>query len=1137
MKAIKNINMFLVNSMKNLALNTINYFYGCENEQNDIDGHKIKVEIEDENNINEEEQKKYSISAKDDELESHSINTNDDEHNITEEKELDYSIDEEEPEIFEEASEFFFKIKEVNTFIKILEKLKLTEYINIPRICSIGNQSNGKTSILTNIIGLDILPKGDGVVTRRPLELRLNKIKTGKPYIYFNDDKNNKITDFSSIKDKINILTNSICGNNKDIKDSPLIINVFSQTCPNLTIIDLPGISRVPVGDQPKNIEEITKEMTLKYINDPYTIILCAIDVNQDITTSDGLYLAKEIDYYGERTLGVLTKIDLMDEGTDCKEILLNKFIPLKLGYIAVKNRSKLDLINNVNIQEGLRKEKLFFENNVIYKNIDKKLLGTHSLVERLVELYTNMFYKNIGDFTASINQHLKRLNNELLLIGKPLSQNLFEKNIIMNKLIKNYCNIFLDLLMNKNNEVKCDLKTEINNNDLITKEERNKIKNLYDNFLLKYCSNANNFIELPTKIPKNISSLQLLSPNLKKIENESILLFQIIVEHLFKLSHRAIHKVFKRYNSMENKIVEVIDNIFRDEVKKTKNMIEQILKYELTYEFTNDKEFLEKYSDQEIISYKNDKIILQNILNDYFLIIIRNIRNIIPKTIQYKLIIHLESNLYNNLVNYLINNQEILGELKESDNYIKIRKNLTKTKNILEKLIRKVNNSLLASRALLKYEKNERKKHLLILQKEKRDKLFKNSLKKLKEIRNDISKGSNNEENIKGSLESMCIIGSIINENIIEEKEKNPEKFIPINEAIKVEEENPIFCLGLLAKNLENQGIMTVIEKEEVKTEEEKELSISTLDFIANGMINKTKFDLHFDFGEERNEQLLFNEYEQKRFKDLIKEKISQKFGISKEKLILADPQRGSFQISLFQMDNFNKLSLEQLKSSFKMDKDLCGIKEIQENLIFKACKLTKNMLDAKGNRSSGWGIGEKRGGFPYRPPIGWIGFGLNVTGKYDNGNDDWLAYNGNKNEWAVAYHGVGVGGKAKNVAEAIHMIVKGDCDKTNEVVKEDAKVFLIPGNGQVHHAHKNINKLNSDEYVGKGVYCSPNPKVMDSYAREYQGYRMSLMLRVKPQRIRYCDCVCENEKSSYWVLNGKSDEMRPYRILVKKV
>ena len=192
---------------------------------------------------------------------------------------------------------FFSRIKEVNTFINLLKKLKLTEYINIPKIVSIGNQSNGKTSILTNIIGLDILPKGEGVVTRRPIELRLNHIDNNEPYIYFDEDKENIITDFSCIKEKINTLTNSICGNDKNILDNPLIINIFSQTCPNLTIIDLPGIARVPVGNQPKNIEEITKEITLRYINDPYTIILCALDANQDITTSDGLFLAKQVDY------------------------------------------------------------------------------------------------------------------------------------------------------------------------------------------------------------------------------------------------------------------------------------------------------------------------------------------------------------------------------------------------------------------------------------------------------------------------------------------------------------------------------------------------------------------------------------------------------------------------------------------------------------------------------------------------------------------------------------------------------------------------------------------------------------------------------------------------------------------------
>ena len=975
---------------------------------------------------------------------------------------------------------------------------------------------------MTNIIGLDILPKGDGVVTRRPLELRLNYYN-GEPYIIFEEDKNNKITDFQYVKDKINELTNSICKNNKNIKNEPLIINIYSKTCPNLTIIDLPGITRVPIGDQPDNIEEITKEMTSKYINDPYTIILCAIDVNQDLSTSDGLYLAKEVDYCGERTLGVLTKVDLMDKGTDCVNILLNKVIPLKLGYIAVKNRSKLDLMNNISIKEGFEKEKLFFVNNEIYNKMDKKLFGTKSLIERLIELYTNIFFKNIGDIIYSINQHIIRINKELLLIGKPVPPNVLEKNVLMQNCLKNYCDMFFNILNNKKN----NLINNENYND--PNNERKKLKNLYENFLISLYSKKNFNIILPNELPEKISLLKILAPNLKTVENESILLFEIIVEFLFELSHKSIHKVFKRFDLMENKICEIIDNIFEKQVKNTKVIIEQILKNELTYEFTNDKNFLEKYEDI-INNNKFNKTSLQNASNDYYLIIIRNIRNIIPKTIQYKLILYLENNLYKDLVEHLFKNQEILNDFKESEKYINLRKDLNNNKIKLEKLLKKIYNSPLISQSLLIYDKNQRKTQLLLMQKEKRDKLFKNSLKKLKDIRNNINNNFKLEE-IKDSLESMCIIGSIISEHILEEKEKNPEKFVPINKAIKYEVKDPMFCLGLLAHNLEEQGIMTVIEKEEVKTEEEKELSISTLDFIANGMINKTKFDLHFDFGEERNEQLLFNEYEQNKFKDLIIQKISEKFCIPKEKLIVTDPQRGSIKFSLFQMEEFNTLSLKELKRQFKMDDTLCKIKRVQEDLIFKACKLTLNMLDSKGNRNTGWDIGEKRGGYEYRPPLGWIGYGLNVIGKYDNGSNDWLDYNGNKDEWAVAYHGVGIGKNVKNVAESVHNIVIG---KNAADINE--KVYLEAGPNQVHKDCKNINRLNSDETVGVGVYCSPNPKVMDTYAKSYNRYKMSLMLRVKPQRIRYCGCTCENEKSSYWVLNGKSNEMRPYRILLKE-
>ena len=459
--------------------------------------------------------------------------------------------DNDEGQITVEKNAFLEKTKKTNEFINQLRKLNLNEYINIPLICSIGSQSNGKTSILTNIIGLYILPKGDGVVTRRPLELRLNHIDSGDPYIYFSENEKDKITDFSKIKKMINDFTKSACGNNKNIKDDPLIINIFSQTCPDLTIIDLPGISKVPVGDQSKNIDQITKDITLKYINDPYTIILCAIDVNQDITTSDGLYLAKQIDYYGERTLGVLTKIDLMDKGTDCKEILLNKLIPLKLGYIAVKNRSKLDLINKVTIKEGIENESFFFKNNEIYNKMDSNLFGINSLIKKLIEIYNKMFYKNIKDIIESINQHIRRLNKEIELLGKPVPDDLIEKNIFSQNLIKNFCDTFFNILKNRNlNEC----------NDIIKIEEANKIQNLYENFLNKYYLDKsyvkiNNNSKLLNQKDNNISLIALLQPYFKKIENNTLILYSKIIESIFNISDKVINKEFKRLQKFEFKI------------------------------------------------------------------------------------------------------------------------------------------------------------------------------------------------------------------------------------------------------------------------------------------------------------------------------------------------------------------------------------------------------------------------------------------------------------------------------------------------------------------------------------------------------------------------------------------------------
>ena len=246
------------------------------------------------------------------------------------------------------------------------------------------------------------------------------------------------------------------------------------------------------------------------------------------------------------------------------------------------------------------------------------------------------------------------------------------------------------------------------------------------------------------------------------------------------------------------------------------------MIKNEFEFEFTNEEKFKQKYNKKKIIE-SNDINLFMESVNEYFQIIVRNIRNGVTKIIQYKFINYLEKNLFNILINHFIQNPNVLKEMTESEEHITLRNNLFNTKIILEKLLKEINYSPLISQEFLTLDRNERKKQLQIIQKEIRDKLFNKSIQKLKEIRNK-NNNSFRHEDIKDTLESMCVIGSILEESIKKEKEENPEKFIPIEEAIQKEDkEDSVFCLGLLAKNLEDQGIMTVIEKEEAKTEEEK--------------------------------------------------------------------------------------------------------------------------------------------------------------------------------------------------------------------------------------------------------------------------------------------------------------------------
>ena len=379
---------------------------------------------------------------------------------------------------------------------------------------------------------------------------------------------------------------------------------------------------------------------------------------------------------------------------------------------------------------------------------------------------------------------------------------------------------------------------------------------------------------------------------------------------------------------------------------------------------------------------------------------------------------------------------------------------------------------------------------------------------KKLREQKEKKSKkpSSEKEKNIKINevLEDMCIYGNITKKEIQEEKIKNPNKFISTSEALKLENQDQgLFALGLLSKNLEKLGIETAIEKDENK--EEDDAAATCLQFITNGMCKKKKYDLHFDLGEKRNDELLNNKQEYEKFKNNLKLKLSNDFNIPVDKIIVTFPQKGSFNIQvIFQSEEFNDLNLNQFKEKFRNEKkfkELCNLKEIHCDVIMGGCKLSKNQLDPRGNRVEGWAIGEKRGGKPYDPPLGWNGIGLKVMDKY--GDNAWIGMNNSPDEWCVAYHGVGSGQSSDSVKDITGKIYKG---------------AFKAGSGQLHS--KCLDQYHPGNLVGEGVYCTPKISTAEEYAGisdiNGKSYKTVFMVRVKPSAIRHCD-QCSDSREPY--------------------
>lgn len=604
---------------------------------------------------------------------------------------------------------------EINSLFSDTDLIDNKQEIKLPRIVVVGTQSSGKSSVLNSIISMDILPTGQNMVTRTPLDIRLHKLKKNSDgYIEFGKYNSNgwnseyKIgihtpipteDEIYKIREYIQIKTNELAGNNMNISDIPIILNIYSSDVPNLSLVDLPGLTMVACIDkgQPIDIKERIENLVSTYIKDDKTIVLVVMHSRSDLETDLGLALVKKHDNLGKRTIGVLTKPDLMNQETHIGDYLINnnisKNLMLSYGYYVVKNRTIKEM-KDIDIIKSLEYEKQYFQNHSEYKkSIYSHKIGISNLTNNLNKILINSITEILPNVMSQIFILEQKVNNKIQLLGKGIPTTKEGKIALLNKYITNYSQILNDCIESKSNynnsgKLIKDIFIKYRNDILKMDIVNNK---LTDNYIKDIISNYEGNHMTHSISPILILETYILDNNLKPL-NSFLQISYNCIEIICDMLIDTIKKIalideFKCYPDLINYISNIIieDFIIKNKII-TKQQIDNLIQLELEYIWTDNKKFIELLNTNNYIN--NDFI--RKLCYCYIESIKEIINHLIPKIIMKNIIRIIEKDMNIFLYNKIIHDDKI-NLLKEDDNIEQQRIYYNELKNKID-YIKKIN-------------------------------------------------------------------------------------------------------------------------------------------------------------------------------------------------------------------------------------------------------------------------------------------------------------------------------------------------------------------------------------------------------------------------------------------------------------
>ena len=473
--------------------------------------------------------------------------------------------------------------------------------------------------MLENIVGRDFLPRGSGIVTRRPLILQLinvpsekdDKPDTDEVYIphtpasvaehdewaEFHHIPGKKFRNFGHVRQEIENETSRIAGNNKGINRQPINLKIYSPQVLNLTLVDLPGLTKVPIGDQPVDIEKQTRTLISEYIAKPNSIVLAVSPANVDIVNSEALKLARHVDPMGRRTIGVLTKLDLMDHGTNALDILTGRVYPLKLGFIGVVNRSQQDITDNKPMSESLKAEADFFRHHPAYRNMAVGC-GTQYLAKTLNTTLMAHIRDRLPDIKARLNTLMGQTQQELASYGSKQFAGKEHRGSLILQLMTRFATSFISSIDGTSTEISTKelcggariyyIFNSVFGNSLETIDPTMNLSVLDIRTAIRNSTGPR-----PSLFVPELAFDLLVKPQIKLLEIPSQRCVELVYEELIKICHTCGSTELSRFPRLQGKLIEVVSDLLRERLGPASSYVESLISIQRAYINTNHPNFL----------------------------------------------------------------------------------------------------------------------------------------------------------------------------------------------------------------------------------------------------------------------------------------------------------------------------------------------------------------------------------------------------------------------------------------------------------------------------------------------------------------------------------------------------------------